>query len=242
MRLYKRNHWDFRRRARKTLGFLIVAASLLYAGPLFAQQSVVAQVKADLVARGLDISGECGAFRIVLRVAWTLRGQGAGLVAKPGGSNCQGYSTDLIQFSDRWVDILGDAGGMNAPAWAEHADVTPSMWRAPFDPGDTPAPAPIPQPTPQPIPAPPIDWSGVYQVIRSEVQRVYDQNERIYDAENQARAQQTTQLVGQIMTVEQRVEQHDEKVSPLIAFFGNRYAQLALTALGTILTTQQVTK
>lgn len=106
----------------------------------------VEQVKADLVRRGINLSGPCGAFEIVKRVAWLLKAQGFGLVAKAGGANCQGYSTDLIQSAAVWVDILGDAGGLNTPQWSEHTDLTISVWRAPIDPGDG-APPPVLPPT-----------------------------------------------------------------------------------------------
>ena len=127
---------------------IFVLLSLLLASPAFAQPSLVQAVKADLVARGVTLSGDCGAFEIVKRVAWTLRSQGAGLVAKSGGSNCQGYSTDLVQFAPpagHWIDILQDAGGLNAPLWSDNGVGDASVWRPAIDPGDLPPPVP---PTP----------------------------------------------------------------------------------------------
>ena len=56
------------------------------------RSAVVAQAKADLDAAGHDLSGPCGAFSITHRAAWRMRGEGAGLLYKPGGNNCQGYA------------------------------------------------------------------------------------------------------------------------------------------------------
>lgn len=121
-----------------------------------AQVEVVAAVKNDLVARGVNLAGPCGAFEITKRVAWVLRAQGVGLLDKPGGNNCQGYSVDYLVFPDfSGRDILGDGGGENAPQWSgepnEPAGAFAGRWRAPFDPGDVvgPAPGPMPPTPPQ---------------------------------------------------------------------------------------------
>src|SRR6185436_18169417 len=68
------------RREMKKL--LLVGALLLSAAPVTAQDhtDVVQAVKADLVARGVNISGPCGAFQITGRVAWILRNEGWGLL------------------------------------------------------------------------------------------------------------------------------------------------------------------
>jgi len=109
------------------------------------KEDVIA-IKQELVLRGVNLSGPCGAFEITKRVAWKLRAEGVGLVAKDGGNNCQGYSTDLVQYKDGslWVDILGDGGGENKPMWITHTDTTPSVWRAAIDPGDPIVPVPPP--------------------------------------------------------------------------------------------------
>ncbi len=79
--------------------------------------SVVSSVKADLVAQGVNLSN-CGAFEITKRVAWELKGESAGLLKKPGGSNCQGFATDIIAYPDGYIyDTLGDGGGANNPQW-----------------------------------------------------------------------------------------------------------------------------
>jgi hypothetical protein len=98
----------------------------------------VAAVKAMLQAQGVNLSGPSGAFAIVKRVAWGLRGFGVGLLSKPGGNNCEGYSVDyLVLPNGDGVDMLSDAGGTNGPQW----DVKPGefagsdRWRPPIDPG-----------------------------------------------------------------------------------------------------------
>lgn len=109
-------------------------------------KEVVEQVKADLVARGVDLSGPCGAFAICKRVAWALRHTGAGLLAKPSGNNCEGYATDVICYPDgRTFDILQDGGGANGPQWDQHLPHDPAIaerYRPAIDPGDGPKPDP----------------------------------------------------------------------------------------------------
>lgn len=130
----------------------------------------VARVKADVEARGLSLDGACGAFNITMRVAWLLRQEGAGLLDKPGGNNCHGYSVDYVIFTDgRGVDILGDAGGLNKPMWDEHPP-DPQLsgrWRAPIDPGDTP---PVPH-----VPDPP----GVETLVALVADRVLEVEQKI---------------------------------------------------------------
>ncbi len=107
-------------------------------------RDLVARIKADLEARGISLAGSCGAFEITQRVAWALRGDGAGLLEKPSGNNCQGYSVDYVIFSGgRGFDMLGDAGGANEPRWSEAVDMSfIGRWRAPIDPGDDLPPIP----------------------------------------------------------------------------------------------------
>jgi hypothetical protein len=126
------------------LALLIVTLSC---DPTYAQSSVVADVKAALVARGVPLSGPCGAFQISKRVAWQLRGTGIGLLSKPEGNNCEGYSVDFLTYPDgSGLDILGDSGGANVPGWelSEPPGTLTGRWRPPFDPGDTVVPLPVP--------------------------------------------------------------------------------------------------
>jgi hypothetical protein len=94
---------------------------------------VVARVKADLEGRGVNLSGPCGAFEITRRVAWILKDEGAGLLAKPSGNNCNGLSVDVVCYRDgTWVDCLVNAETENRPAWQVGADkLDPSRWVPP---------------------------------------------------------------------------------------------------------------
>jgi hypothetical protein len=144
----------------KTLGVLI---GLLVATPVGAQGTphaeVVAAVKASLEARGVNLR-ECGAFEITRRVAWQLRGEGAGLLAKPYGNNCEGFAVEIIVYPDgRHYDILVDAGGSNGPTWRDAGVIDPSRWRAPVDPD--PAPPVVVSPPPPPAPIAAVDLSPV---------------------------------------------------------------------------------
>lgn len=97
----------------------------------------VGQIKQALIDAGTDLSGPCGAFEVVKQVAWGLQFQRhCGLLSKPDGNNCQGYSTDVVCYPDgSLADILGDAGGENVPQWSYPSDmVDPARWRPPIEP------------------------------------------------------------------------------------------------------------
>ena len=128
---------------------------------------VVAAVKNDLLARGVDLAGPCGAFKITSRVAWQLRAEGWGLIHS-GGNGCETHGdkfrADTIMLHDGSViDILlrsesdnGDTSNpanYNIPQWQPTGGQDPGNWRAPFDPGDSPVPIP-PGPIPVPVPVP----------------------------------------------------------------------------------------
>jgi len=115
------------------------------AGPGPAEPTVayVGAVKAWLTARGVDLSGPCGAFAIVKVVAWGLRTSGYGLLSKPGGNNCkppgsqEAFATDVVVCPNRTdiVDLLQDGGGANNPIWLlRQNEVDPARWRAPVEP------------------------------------------------------------------------------------------------------------
>ena len=109
------------------------AAPVLAASPT---PGFVAEVKAQLQARGVDLTGPCGAFAITKRVAWGLRATGAGLLSKPSGNNCEGFAVDIIAFpTGLIVDILGDAGNANTPSWNPGEPVEPARYRPAVDPG-----------------------------------------------------------------------------------------------------------
>jgi hypothetical protein len=187
--------------------FLIVA--LLIASPAFAQNHVgiVQSVKAQLLATGVNLAGPCGAWEITHRVAWILRGEGAGLLHKnPGQNQCQGVGVDVVIYQDgRLFDILTDSGGANGPVWHQIESVSPSLWRPPVDPGGSSQPQPpnIPPPVVVPQPIPSLDLSGVYQ----RFDLAYAQQERMFDLERAERAE----LLALLRVVEERLKTHDEE-------------------------------
>lgn len=150
----------------KWMGCLVLLMFL--AAPAAAQVEIVAAVKGELVSRGVDLSGPCGALEITKRVAWALRARGVGLLSKPSGNNCQGYSVDYLVFPDAsGRDILGDGGGENVPLWPSEPSEPPGAfagrWREPFDPGDAPSPVVT---LPPPVSQPPPDLSGTDAITR----------------------------------------------------------------------------
>jgi hypothetical protein len=124
----------------------------------------VANVKANLLAQGVNLAGPCGAYQITKNVAWELRGEMAGLLFKPDGNNCENRAVDVIAYPDGSIyDILVRSGSepdgrtdrpefYNIPAWQPQAPVDAGRWRAPTDPG---TPVPVP-PDPTPIPPTPV--------------------------------------------------------------------------------------
>jgi len=148
---------------------------------------LIASIKADLVARGVNLTGPCGAFEITKRVAWALRDEGIGLVAKnaaQNGCNANGerYAIDAVMLRDgqTW-DILINGGGDedanrqpipgtgNGPAWQVTGAAPRESWRAPFQ-VDIPAPPPVPPPVvPEPPKPPAPDGGGLTQ---NDVERI----------------------------------------------------------------------
>jgi hypothetical protein len=164
---------------------LTVVWGTLLAAPAIAQDhtDVVANAKAALVATGVNLSGACGAFAITKVVAWQLRGEGAGLLDKPGGNNCDGYATDIIAFpSGRIVDILVSGGDVNGPSWQDAGTVDPSRYRPAMAPAAAPPPPVVVPPEP---PAPIFDTAALETQIanlradvdagRAEAQAFYAQ-------------------------------------------------------------------
>lgn len=150
---------------KQTLMIGVVLAGCVWAAPASAQVTphpdVVATVKSDLQARGVDLSGPCGGFQITKRVAWILRAEGAGTLDKPTGNACLGRAVDIIAYPDGHIfDILVDSGGANGPAWQDGGLVETSRYRPAFDPGDTPAP-PVVVPPPVFIPPPVVSVPGI---------------------------------------------------------------------------------
>lgn len=102
------------------------------------QFAVVQQAIADLNTEGEDLSGPCGSFKVTNRVVQYLRPSQptVGLINKPSGNNCGGYSTDALMYTDGAVyDILIDAENAPptgaAPSWSYAGQRPASDWRDP---------------------------------------------------------------------------------------------------------------
>jgi hypothetical protein len=93
---------------------------------------VVQQVINDLNASGMDLSTPCGVFEITKRVAWNLKDEGAGLLSKPSGNNCNGYAVDIIAYPSGFIfDVVSSS---NNPQWILADEVDPSRYVPPFQP------------------------------------------------------------------------------------------------------------
>lgn len=113
--------------------------------------SLIAFIKDQLVVKGVNLIGDCGAFEITKRVAWAARETGVQLLSKTTGANCGGFAADFLCFRDNsGLDILGKSGGefnpkgeLIGPGNEPQMLVLPpdpnlaGRWRAPIDPGDT---------------------------------------------------------------------------------------------------------
>lgn len=117
---------------------------------------LVDRIKRTLESRGVDLRGADGAFQITKRVAWELRGEGAGLLSKPGGNNSGGFAVDVIAYPNGHIfDILVGSGDVNGPAWQDAGEVDASRYRQAIDPGDD--VPPIEPPIVEPPTLPPAD-------------------------------------------------------------------------------------
>ena len=88
-------------------------------------------------------SDHVSAFEVTKRVAWGLRGEGAGLLIKNGGENIaawRGYlfsSSRIVYPNGRLVKVIFDAGpgGANGPSWQDAGDfVDPGLYVPAMDP------------------------------------------------------------------------------------------------------------
>jgi hypothetical protein len=129
-----------------TTWLLLVAFTLQ---PTADHRAVVVAAKAAAMAAGVNPDAlapdECARWEITRRVAWELRSEGAGLIAK-GGNNCRGYAVDAIMYPDGTVvDILGaGVDGPNTAHWFVQPVRRPaSDWRAPIDLDPDTPPAPV---------------------------------------------------------------------------------------------------
>jgi hypothetical protein len=114
------------------------------ADPLFG--CVVTPDRLDLVECIWDHihpTDHVSAFEVTKRVAWALRGEGAGLLIKNGGENIaawRGYlfsSSRIVYPNGRLVKVIFDAGpgGANGPSWQDAGDyVDPGLYVPAMDP------------------------------------------------------------------------------------------------------------
>lgn len=217
----------------KTLFTILACTLFLNTAHAQSHSDVVASVKSLLAAQGVSLADSCGAFQITKHVAWALRGEGAGLLDKPSGNNCQGYAVDIIAYPDgRIFDILTDSGGSNGPTWNASVPVEASRWRPAFD--VSPGPTPISVPPPPP-PVPIIDLSSVVTRLDS----LYLQAERIFAAQ-EAEAQTAASAA---VTHDERLRIHSDESHTFFGRVGDFLTNgKTLTAVVAVLSTYMTTK
>jgi hypothetical protein len=151
----------------------VLAVTVLVAVPAAAQipdhTATIEAARNAALAVGIDVdASECNRFEITKRAALLLASEGAGLLSKPSGNNCNGYAVDVIVYpAGRAFDIVG--AGPDGPAsahWMELTPVNPDRWRAPID-LVTAEPAPLPA---TPVPQPPIP--SEYDTILAQLAQV----------------------------------------------------------------------
>ena len=198
---------------------------LLFAAPAFAQVDVVAKYR---VAYQAPLSAD-QKVALLRSVATEIHG---GLLRKPDGTNCGGYSCDVICFSDVTLfDVLQDQDNAAIPTW--NPTTNPRGYRcelvATNSPGQssgaTNPPAPVVPPSNPNIPS--LDLTS----ILARLDAIYQQNERIYADSNNRRDAQTAELKAAI-----------DHPGFLMTILGNRYVQLVLATVATYYTTHQVMK
>ena len=93
---------------------------------------LITEAKNELVSLGEDLSGPCGAFKIVQKAMPWIQASDptAGFLSKPDGNNCNAFAVDVVCYTDGVIyDVLGDAGGTNNPQWNFGGTVDPSRYR-----------------------------------------------------------------------------------------------------------------
>lgn len=96
---------------RKAL--FVVLLMLAIAAPAFAQKKTV-QDKKDELGYTTNLTHD-QLYKLLYAVAQEVQG---GLLVKTSGNNCNGYSCDIICFSDDVLyDVLGDSEGKATPTW-----------------------------------------------------------------------------------------------------------------------------
>ena len=114
------------------------------ADPLFGCGGIVDRLKlVECIWDHIHPTDHIMAFEVTKRVAWALRGEGAGLLIKNGGENIaawQGYlfSASRIVYPDgRLVKVIYEAGpgGANGPSWQDSGEyVDRSLYVTAMDP------------------------------------------------------------------------------------------------------------
>jgi hypothetical protein len=122
---------------------------------------------------------EHGAFEVVKRVAWELRGEGAGLLLKPAGENIvnwrgQTFSAGRLCYPGGLViKIITDVGpgGQNGAGWHQEDVVDAARYVPAMDPaGEAPTPPPSePAPIPSPSVPQPADFKRVLEELATVV-------------------------------------------------------------------------
>lgn len=201
----------------------VLAASilLLFAAPAFAQVDVVAKYRTQYPTP-LSADQKVSLLR---QIAGEVHG---GLLVKRDGTNCGGYSCDIICFSDVTLfDVLQDQDNAALPRW--DATTNPRGYRcelvasAPASPpGST-----IPPASGSPSVVPSLDLTP----ILSRLDTLYAQNERIYADLTHQHADQTAQIVAAV-----------NEPAFIKKFFSNTYVQLALASFASVYATHQVMK
>lgn len=148
----KQFSWKVRGEAQGWAGPWSEAASFVtpdpppaYAGSIGNWQACAGQKSAALVAcvwNTIRPTNSVGDFEVIKRVAWLLRGEGAGLLIKTSGENVvlwQGYSFSAtrICYSDGRINkLIGDAGpgGANSPGWSADDFVDRALYVPAIDP------------------------------------------------------------------------------------------------------------
>jgi hypothetical protein len=150
----------------------------------------------------------------------------AGLLRKPDGTNCGGYSCDVICFSDVTLfDVLQDSDGAAIPAW--NPTTNPRGYRCEMA-ASAGQPSPLPTQTlPAGTSIPALDLSPILARLEATDARI----ERVYaDLTNQNR-DNTATLKAAI-----------DEPAWYSKLFGNKYVQLAIASGVTYFATHQVMK
>jgi hypothetical protein len=156
-----------------------VLLGLLWATPANSQTidhtDVVRAAKAAAIAAGINVDqDDCSRFEVTKRAAALLASEGAGLLSKETGANCQGYATDIIAYkSGAIVDVLGSGpDGPNTVHWLIQAPVDPSRWRPPLSVSSV-----VPEPTPMPPPPLPSDQADLAAINSKLDQLLYSMDQ-----------------------------------------------------------------